>query len=252
MRIPLMLTPFLVFVLFICFTVSLKGKQKYVEGYIITLQGDTMPGFILRENLNYCPPEISFKTQPDGEPATYTPQTIAGFGANNQIYESATVTHETSPSNITDLERTPVPNYVIDLVFVLQLIGGEKSLYAYKDERGATQFYIKTPDELQLLKYKAYFIEEEMTKKMQENIAYKYQLKDYLTHCKDIDLLLADTKYDLNNMLNLFTRYYKCTQKPLRHKAKLPLARKQKRVFISMGATLIGAFFFLNSFTDLR
>ncbi|HRK28304.1 MAG TPA: outer membrane beta-barrel protein [Chitinophagales bacterium] len=233
----LFLLSFFVFHLSISLTNNLKGQELYVKGYIVTLQDNKVPGLIYIKNINYCPAQILFKTQPDEEPVAHTPQTIAGFEAYNRIYESAVVKRETSPTNINELENNPIHNYETDSVFLWQLFGGEKSLYVYIDQRKVSQFYIKTPQALQLLSYKAYFTDDKEAITMEENNAYKYQLKDYLIDCKNIDQLLVYTKYEFNNLYSLFTNYYKCTKQNPQHKAKLPPHPKQIGIFAGMAVT---------------
>jgi hypothetical protein len=188
------------------------GQSEFQPGYIVSLKGDTLKGFvkykIWNENLN----KISFANQLDGPALLYTPTDIKEFGVKSEIYKSAIVEEETSPDNMSSLDHSSELNISIDTTFLQSLVLGPKSLYYYKNRAGKYQFYIGQDTGFKLLYYKRYFRDQEFNgashMAVTENKTYVGQLTVYLQDCPEIASMIGKLKYNMKSMQGLFDFYY--------------------------------------------
>ncbi|MBT1688390.1 outer membrane beta-barrel protein [Dawidia soli] len=193
------------------------SQADYRPGYIVSLQGDTLRGSIDYRNWLRNPKAISFHPSAQGEDRTYTPLEIRAFGVAGDIYESAIVQVDVSPTDVGELSESPEPQLVADTAFIRALITGEKSLYLYHtaDQRGKNeQLYIRKDGQWELLIYKKY-IRKQTTTGTQEfvtsNNRYIKQLAFYLQACPSIQKKMRDIRYGSTSLERLFRTYYECT-----------------------------------------
>ncbi len=78
-------------------------QENYLPGYIITLKGDTLHGFIDYRNWDRNPDKISFKEKLSDNKLIYSSLIIKGFGVLDEIYESAIVETEISSDQTNNL-----------------------------------------------------------------------------------------------------------------------------------------------------
>lgn len=155
---------------------STYGKNTLFPGYIITLNNDTLHGFIDYKNWEKNPKHIKFRDSELGADKLYTPKSILEFSTSNEIYKSAIVETERSDYKTNELTLSPNLYIVVDTVFLRSLIIGDKSLYYLKDERGKNNFYIEENSNYKLLVYKQYLKEERGKKFIVSNNNYIGQL----------------------------------------------------------------------------
>lgn len=215
---------------------STYGKNTLFPGYIITLNNDTLHGFIDYKNWEKNPKHIKFRDSELGADKLYTPKSILEFSTSNEIYKSAIVETERSDYKTNELTLSPNLYIVVDTVFLRALIIGEKSLYYFKDERGKDNFYIEQNSNYELLVYKRYLKEERGKKFIVSNNKYIGQLILYLQNCMEINELLSETSYDLKSLVKAFNYYYDCTN------AKMDFREQENKVKLNFsviaGATL--------------
>ncbi|MCK9422690.1 MAG: PorT family protein [Bacteroidales bacterium] len=187
-------------------------QEKYLPGYIVSLQDDTIVGSIDYRNWENNPDRIFFKGKSDDKKLGYTPLEIKGFGVLDEIYESAIIETEISSVNTEDLSK----NYELiiqkDTTFLQAMVKGIKSLYYYKSKFGKEQFYIKQDSLFELLVYKKYLKDQEGQTNIVENKKFIGQLILYLQDCSTIQQKLQNTEYQKNSLEKLFLSYYDCTQ----------------------------------------
>ena len=187
------------------------GQTNFKQGYIIKQSGDTLHGFIDYKNWVINPVKISFKENLNGENINYTPMDIRYFSVLDEIYESAIIETEISPTNIQNLEFGAELNLKMDTAFIQAMILGKKSLYFYVNNHGNNQFYIKTDSAFEFLAYKKYIRKVDFehasvqTKetKIFENQLFLGQLILYLNDCPDIKPMIENTKYTKKEFGNL-------------------------------------------------
>jgi len=204
----------LIILMFICR--SAYCQENYLSGYVISLNGDTLNGFIDYRNLEKTPNKISFKANLNNNKSEYTPLDIKGFSVVDEIYESAIIKTELTNG----LETNAALNIGMDTTFLQTMIAGTKSLYYYKNDFGNELFYIKTDKTYELLVYKKYLSNQEGTNTIVQNKKYIGQLFLYLRECSDIESKLKETKYTKQSLEELFQHYYRCTQSSIKFQKK--------------------------------
>lgn len=187
-----------------------NGQANYLPGHIITLDSDTLKGFIDYRNWDKNPDNISFVTVIGDPGKMYRPLQIESFQVNNEIYLSEIVETETSPKDTERLNSFFELNIRIDTTFLRTLVDGPKSLYYYKNNLGIENFYIRENNIVQLLAYKKYRKSIDSKIAVAENRGYVGQLSTYLKNCSPGTDAIRKTAYDNPDLIKLFEAYYNC------------------------------------------
>lgn len=223
---------FLLLISFICVQFS-QAQQNYEPAYIITLQGDSISGFIDYRNWNSNPESFKFKTSLNAEEVTYTTKEISRCSVHEEIYINAKVDVEFS------YRATHLLKYDSELqiekrqVFLLSVFQGEKSLLYYKDDLGYENFYIPTDQDYSLLIYKRYLKVVEKKDVIAENSKFKGQLTYYLGNCSKIQSSINKAQYTRESLERVFNKYYaECTDFQITH------AQKKEKDVINYGAII--------------
>jgi hypothetical protein len=205
------------------------GQSKFLTGYVIKPNGDTVHGYVDYRNWSVNPEKISFKEQLTDDNVVYTCADINGFGVAGEIYIKATVAINESKSNTNELDLSAEVIYYKDSVFLQALIRGTKSLYRYKNKSVLEQFYIWQDTAYNLLIYKKYLTvpnsnpdnyassntytpEQRTSQSIAENTRYLNQLAMYLSDCPNIQSNFKDLEYSRKSLEQLFHHYYQCSQ----------------------------------------
>lgn len=195
-------------------------QENYLPGYIITLKGDTVNGFIDYRNLESNPNILFFKEKQSDNETRYAPLDIKMYCVGDEIYEGAIVKTGIGSSITNQLEFTAELKIETDTTFLQNMIQGLKSLYYYRNKFHLDQFYIKKDTTFELLVYKKYFIYRDGVNLIDENNRFLSQLSLYLYDCPTIQSKLKDLKYAKKNLENLFLVFYKCTNAEIKYHKK--------------------------------
>jgi len=214
-------TLFILFLLTVLFSQPVLSQENFIPGKILTLENDTLTGFVDYRNWNVNPEKIYFTNRKDGEKQLFKPENIAGFSVKDEIYRSAFVLLETSASKLEDLSYDPSVNTVSVNLFLQTIFEGEKSLYLYKDKSEKESFYFKEGSKYSLLIYKKYLKETGGRVIENENNKYLGQLKVYLQDCVDISSKLENTEYNKRSLEQLFNYYFNSTHSNLAFEKKV-------------------------------
>jgi hypothetical protein len=187
------------------------AQKNFLSGYIVTNQKDTLRGYIDYRNWKRNPGQIVFGKNNDQTGAAFGPNDIAAFSVADEIYESATVEIEVSPTKISDLSYESEFKIQEETAFLQSLVRGKKSLYYLSNRAGIDNFYIHTGTKYELLLYKKYAKTENFTKHAIESKVYTGQLLNYLSDCPGIKSKIIMKRYLQKDLTNLFEFYYKCT-----------------------------------------
>ena len=196
---------------------NIYSQTNFVNGSIVTVQGDTIQGYINNREWDVSPISIEFKKNADERVQVYTIADIASFDVNSTRYLTAEVDIETSPYLIEKMDTIASFSITKAKVFLKELVAGNKSLYRYSEKNDHPFFYVQANGRFELLKHKRYFQYQlatthgySATKVIMENKAYLSQIVRYLNDCMDVNRNLQYTRYDQNSLLKLFEIYYKC------------------------------------------
>jgi hypothetical protein len=199
---------------------KVSAQVDYRPGYVVSSQGDTVQGSIDYRNWLHNPRAISFRPSAQGVEHTYKPLEIRAFGVAGDVYESAIVQIDVSPTPVGELSESPEPQLQADTAFIRALISGEKSLYLYHttNQRGKNeQLYIRKDGQWELLIYKKYIRKQtvDSQRNTQEfvtsNNRYIRQLASYLKECPTIQKKMGGLRYGGASLERLFHAYYQCT-----------------------------------------
>ncbi|MBT1709526.1 hypothetical protein KK062_14890 [Fulvivirgaceae bacterium PWU5] len=201
--------------------IKVSAQVDYRPGYVVSSQGDTIRGSVDYRNWLHNPKAISFRPSAQSVDHTYKPLEIRAFGVAGDVYESAIVQVDVSPTSVGELSESPEPQLQADTAFIRALITGEKSLYLYhtSNQRGKNeQLYIRKDGQWELLIYKRY-IRKQTTANTQQNTQelvasnnrYIRQLAVYLQECSTIQKKMRSLRYGSTNLERLFHAYYQCT-----------------------------------------
>ncbi|EPR65659.1 outer membrane beta-barrel protein [Cyclobacterium qasimii] len=217
-----------VFVFFTLIFNEAVSQEKYLPGYVKTLDGEIVPGLIDYRNWDNNPKNVFFKQEQQGIAEVYKALDIAEFGVLDEIYVGAVVEKEVTTNTVYVHSESSALQVRMDTVFLQTLVGGEKSLLGMKSS-GKQNFYIKEGNNYTLLKYKWFLVEQNGTQLKDENLTYKRQLASYLGNCLHMIAPLEGASYDSKSLENIFLKYYECT-------GGVPAFRKvREKVIVELG-----------------
>jgi hypothetical protein len=148
--------------LFFLLPVFSWAQSNYESGYVVTLKGDTLHGFIKFNGWENNPAVIFFKPNPTSNATKFTPKDIkyinikVDFLVEYQKYEGPISTDNT---DINNLNRERDSSFRMDDVFLKVLQKGDKvTLLSYSDDF-KTRFFIQDrPDQIpKELVYRLYY-----------------------------------------------------------------------------------------------
>lgn len=208
------------------------SQEKYLPGYVKTLEGDTIPGLIDYRNWDNNPKTVFFKQKGQDRIKVYKPLDIAEFGVLDEIYVGAAVEKEVTKNTVYVHSESSALQVRMDTVFLQTLVLGKKSLLSMKSS-GKENYYIKEGNNYTLLKYKWYLTEQKGIQLKEENLTYKRQLASYLGDCLYMMPSLEDAQYNSNSLESIFLKYYECTD-------RLPTFRKVREKIVADLGILTG------------
>lgn len=200
--------------LFVYFLMQMTFAQKnFVEGYVVTKEGDTTFGFIDQRDWVVNPEEIKFKKSLQGAVKTYQPHDIQAFKADKDIYVSAMVEIENSGLAADKVSWDPKFKTETDWYFLQALYQGDKELYYLRNNINDRHFYIKENGEHILLLYKQYMKEDGNKRMLMTNNKFVAQLSYYLRDCINTNAIVDGISYELKSLKRVFKNYYRCVDK---------------------------------------
>ncbi len=187
-------------------------QENFLPGYITHTNGDSTKGFVDFRNREKNPDQIYFKDDLSSKKFIYTPAMISGFGVEGEMYISAIVQTEVSPSDLRNLQSDAKLQIVLDTVFLQTIVRGSKGLYYLKNSNNNKNFYINQDKAFDLLVYKKYLRKQGQKDAVAENKKYIGQLGIYLKNCEAVQSKLKHIEYSQKSLTNLFQAYYECSK----------------------------------------
>ena len=119
-----------------------SAQNNYKPGYVVTLKGDTVKGFINYKEWNSYPKSIDFKQLTSEKKAQiYTPYTINTFAIGDVVYKRYTGPISQDAIALNRLSHEIDTTYKTDTVFFKRYVHGKSvSLYEYIDQIKARYF----------------------------------------------------------------------------------------------------------------
>ncbi|MFC0513246.1 hypothetical protein ACFFGT_03505 [Mucilaginibacter angelicae] len=194
----------LLFLLFVLFPFFLKAQSNFKPGYVITINGQTIKGFVNEKEWDTNPASINFKTSLNtAEIKNYTANDINYFEVSNSVaykrYSGFVSTDETNPARLPTGRDSSQRQ---DIIFLkLQQNGPNISLYSYNDAIKMRYFIADNKAEKTVeLIFRQYFIPELGTATHSENV-YVSQLYDLATKYNpgsdELKQLIENSRYNM-------------------------------------------------------
>ncbi len=203
-------------------TTNSAAQIKYQEGYVVTMNQDTVHG-VIKEKLNHHGFDILLKKSASAKEAVlYTPDDIQQvfFIEGQERYRSKS--REVKNKNIQ--------------VFFKHLIAGPIDFYTYVDEREKEHFFVET-EELglrELLVSTTTIIDEETGKAYFKTIKrFLGILKLALKDCPNIYSNIEEVKFFEKSFINCILAYYNCTGEA--HWTRTINFEKRKKIVLEYG-----------------
>ena len=205
------------------------GQKNFNTGYLITLKGDTLNGYIAIRDKEQNPKAVKFKIEVEGQEISYTPKQIKKIRVQNEAYESAVVTVDDAPIKDSELTYSKEVHPRVDITFLRTLVEGEKSLFYYKDEKKREYFFIRQSSGIERLEYKKYLVNADGRKKIKIEKPFIGQLATYFQSCPSVQSRLSEIQYNTKDLINIFQDYYKCTD------SKVEFQQKREKITTEYG-----------------
>jgi hypothetical protein len=157
----------------------LSAQKNFQPGYVVTLKGDTVKGFIDHKEWDYTPSQIVFTPSDKAAQKDYTVRDINYFEiTSKESYRRSIVKISLHPAKLSDIGAKDT-TWKMDTVFLKVEYSGKISLFSYEDKI-KERFYIleegrEQPEEL----VKREYVKDGSISLVVENI-YKDQLRSIM------------------------------------------------------------------------
>ncbi|MEZ4776276.1 MAG: hypothetical protein R3D00_24085 [Bacteroidia bacterium] len=167
---------------------SNSAKDRFNEGYILTLGNDSLPGLVFLQDHVFNTSRCVFKISSEGEEQNFSPEEIRGYGSlDGAVFRSG-------------------QNADQKTVFLQYKVRGKYSLLYYRDT-----YFVESGgklEELILSQEKVHVDNRTFAKDREE---YKYLLRAKMIGCHEIDRYLKATGFNLESLARLFENYAECS-----------------------------------------
>ncbi|MFK7774203.1 MAG: hypothetical protein AB8F94_18790 [Saprospiraceae bacterium] len=185
-----------------------QSKNDFQPGWIVTIQQDTLEGFINDQKWEITPTSISFKDKMDAEIETLSIDDISSFKVKfRNSYRSKTVQIEMLPREKGRLEKKQKPRYEDKKVFLELLVNGKKPLYYYRGQDLKEHFFIDDHEKIVPLIYLKY---KSKLNKVKEKKTFVSQLETILEDCEEVYAMIAKVEYNRKSMVKMIRAFNIC------------------------------------------
>lgn len=195
----LVITPFITFS---------QNKKSFQPGWIVTLQQDTLTGFIEYEENLQTPTSIRFKEIKNAPPQALAIENLLSFKVRyKNIYRSKSLKIDMLPRENGSLGKRKTPQFEEKKVFLELLADGEKPLYYHRDQNLKEHFFIEDEGDFVELIYVKYKSALNRTK---EKKTFIKQLETILEDCEEIYRMIDKVEYNRRSMIKLIRSFNVC------------------------------------------
>jgi len=191
-----------------------NAQSNYKPGYVVSLKGDTLKGFINYREWNKNPKQVSFKINlSDSRTQDFDVKNATGFAVvGAEYYERHIVKVSMDPVDVSAVTAKTDSNFVTDTVFLHALVKGKYvSLYSYTDDLKFRFYLSETGDTQQPLElaYHAYY-DADQSNSIQYVTRYRTQLR-YIAQKNGvsnsgIETLISQAKYNEDDLTRIVSK----------------------------------------------
>jgi hypothetical protein len=198
-----------IFALFL-FPLSAIAQSNYKPGYVVSLKGDTLQGYIDYKEWERNPESIDFKSTLSGAPAeSFTAKNARGFAVNGlEYFKRFVVRISRDQVELSNVKQGADTSSITDAVFLRVLtLGKNISLFSYTDKI-KTRYYILdgTAGQPQELVYRIYYSAENSTLLQTENrfrIQLEYLAQKYHINNSGLETQISSSAYLEGDILKI-------------------------------------------------
>lgn len=203
---------------FLMLTLRSNAQEKFIEGHVVLLNGDTLKGFLIDPNWEKSPNEISFKNS-SGSVSKFNKGDILSFEYNTGTkYKRIITTIDKTPTNPEKIdEKSNKSTYIsLDTIFAEVLVIGKCNLYYAMDETAKRHYFIEKDKNISELTQKIMITEKgtdytNKEKTIRRVDVYKGQLSDAFRECTSMSASVNKAKLERGNLIELVNGYNSCS-----------------------------------------
>lgn len=187
-----------------------SAQDNFEEGYMLTVTGDTISGWINYDPAKIKSGKLEFKKDLGGEVVSFVADSIIGFGSlpQDRYFNSVDVNHS---------------DQIEKQVFAEQLFRGRANLYFYNEA-----YYLEKDNSIEILE------QEKMRESNQQGGRFVYSHKTYIgtlnryfSDCLPDRLLRGDVAYTEKDFVDIFRKYSECSKTPFHRYRKVRLTSRR-------------------------
>ncbi|MGO4919342.1 hypothetical protein [Maribacter spongiicola] len=184
------------------------AQITFEPGYIINNSGEKINCLIKNNGWKNNPTKFEYKIDSNAEVREGGIYNIAEFSIENgKKYARKEIKIDRSKSILKRLSKTKEAEFILETLFLEQLVEGDANLFYYEDSNLVRFFYNLNNNSTTQLIYKKYLTENN---RIGENTEYKKQLWHDLK-CGNSSLDdVKSTDYKKSELLSFFTSYNQC------------------------------------------
>ncbi len=200
----------IIFFVFLSLQNLLQAQSSFSKGFIVTVEEDTLRGYINDKDWDFHPKSVKFKANENGEAMDYTPNELLVVKTESgKHFEAFTV----------EINKTQKADYSYDskarmekkTVFMQPIIKGEMNFYFYQSPDLEKHFFVqKGGDDLMELLEVQY---KEKRNRREMRVVEKRYLKDLksLTYdCRVLEDKLKGLKLEMDDISDYVREYNTC------------------------------------------
>lgn len=185
-----------------------QSKINFQPGWIVTVQQDTLEGFVDNQKWETTPATIKFKENKNGKIKRFSITDISSFKVKfRNIYRTKSLDIDMLPRADGSLGKNKMPQYERKKVFLELLVNGDKPLYYYKGQDSKEHFFIDDKGEMIELLYIKYKSKLNLTK---EKKVFIDQLETILEDCEEVYSMISDVEYNRRSMVRMIRAFNIC------------------------------------------
>lgn len=188
------MTRHIVCFLFLCLAVPFCSiaQNNFIDGYIVTIDGDTIYGFINDRGTIRNSKLIEFKDHMNSTPNKYLPKDITAFKIADKKYHSATLNYNDAAFD----------------VFSELINDGKLKLFSWRDTQDKTHYYVKKDG-------KVYNLENDKTKVTRDSNLDNHSSKAYIDVLSSLTAdcpvkISSKLPFTLNSISKVVNKYNEC------------------------------------------
>jgi hypothetical protein len=188
-------------------------------GYIVTLENDTIEGFIKSYNEFENNRAIGFSRTSDGQFTDYRPIDIRAYYMNdNRNYVAMDVEYQWIEQNPAEMDEGVSTNAVTPFqqkLFLQVLVDGQASLYTFLDDQSDSHFYIRK-DAGPLTELRTEYVHREVPQGASTKSGYVEQkkylgiLNYFFSDCEDLAQKIPGTELSTAGLSAITIEYNRC------------------------------------------